>query len=231
MGVKIPLIIYTHTDYSDVWVLLFNQIKKYLNVFEIFMFVNDIHPDIPSDFTIITYDDTKVYTERLKECLNKLDRDIILFMHEDMIPLNTPNLTYINQYIDYIYKNMVDSVKLIYVTGTDTVSTIDTTLITNEYSKFSIQPTLIKVNTFLTLLDSVKPLNIWDFEAVIRTNGRDYMCKIGGEVKRGLYHCDSIVFPYIATAIVKGKWNFSEYNKELTELFTEYNIIEKRGRV
>jgi hypothetical protein len=41
---------------------------------------------------------------------------------------------------------------------------------------------------------------------------------------RGKYHYDSEVFPYIATAINKGKWNFSEYQEELSLLFKEYNI-------
>ena len=50
------------------------------------------------------------------------------------------------------------------------------------------------------------------------------MCKVGGEKKRGMYHYDSIVFPYICTAIVKGKWNMNEYQNELDKLFGEYNI-------
>jgi hypothetical protein len=33
-----------------------------------------------------------------------------------------------------------------------------------------------------------------------------------------------LVFPYIATAINKGKWNMSEYSKELDFLFKEYNV-------
>jgi hypothetical protein len=32
------------------------------------------------------------------------------------------------------------------------------------------------------------------------------------------------VFPYIATAINKGKWNMSEYRGELDILFEEYGI-------
>ena len=50
------------------------------------------------------------------------------------------------------------------------------------------------------------------------------MVRIGGERKRGLYHYDSLVFPYIATAINKGKWNYNEYQKELDIFFTEYEI-------
>jgi hypothetical protein len=58
------------------------------------------------------------------------------------------------------------------------------------------------------------------------------MVKLGNEIKRGVYHCDSIVFPYIATAINKGKWNTSEYKKELDILFKEYNINPNmRGEV
>ena len=58
------------------------------------------------------------------------------------------------------------------------------------------------------------------------------MVKLGNEVKRGVFHCDSIVFPYIATAISKGKWNTSEYKKELNFLFKEYNINPKeRGEI
>ena len=37
--------------------------------------------------------------------------------------------------------------------------------------------------------------------------------------KRGKYHYDSSVFPYICTAVIKGKWNYKEYKKELFEIF------------
>jgi hypothetical protein len=32
------------------------------------------------------------------------------------------------------------------------------------------------------------------------------------------------VYPYIATAIIKGKWNLSEYPIELGDLLSEYKI-------
>jgi len=50
-----------------------------------------------------------------------------------------------------------------------------------------------------------------------------------GEPKRGGHH-DSSIYPYIATAVVKGKWNLSEYKNELLPLLNEHNIvIENRG--
>ena len=45
-----------------------------------------------------------------------------------------------------------------------------------------------------------------------------------GEQKRGMHHYDSSVFPFIASAIVKGKWNLSEYPEELGSLLDEYEI-------
>ncbi len=102
---------------------------------------------------------------------------------------------------------------------------IDSTLISNQDSKFSIQPTLIKLKNFVSLLESTQPLNIWDFELAVPAEGKHYMVRLGDERKRGMYHCDSIIYPYIATAIIKGKWNYGEYMKELDELFNEYGIV------
>ena len=43
-------------------------------------------------------------------------------------------------------------------------------------------------------------------------------------------HYDSEIVPYIASALVKGKWNMSEYSKELIPLIDKYNInINERG--
>jgi hypothetical protein len=40
------------------------------------------------------------------------------------------------------------------------------------------------------------------------------------------------VFPHIATAFVKGKWNLKEYSHELSPLLKQFGIdINKRGEV
>ena len=47
---------------------------------------------------------------------------------------------------------------------------------------------------------------------------------------RGGNHYDSNVYPYIATALVRGKWNINEYPNELGNILKNYNIeINKRG--
>ena len=143
------------------------------------------------------------------------------FLHEDMVLFDEVNSDYIKRYYNLVNSGKVDSIKMAYTNSTNPASDIDNTLI---QSAFSIQPTLISKKSFVSLVESVPPLNIWKFEEAIESNDNHYMVRLGNEKQRGKYHCDSIVFPYIATAINKGKWNMSEYREELDKLFGEYNI-------
>ena len=65
---------------------------------------------------------------------------------------------------------------------------------------------------------------------VCRKNNIKGLFHYNNENKRGLSHYDSSVYPYIATAVVKGKWNFREYKKELLDILNKLNIdYSKRG--
>jgi hypothetical protein len=226
---ELNILLYTHTDYKDIWPPFFGQIKKYLPEAKINILVNKNDSDIPLDFVTITYDDSKAYTDRIKEGLSKLKCNEFLFIHEDMYLYDRPNISIIEKYMSYIKSKKADSIKLIYVAGNDTLSSFDSTLILNQYSKFSIQPTLISKETFQNKLNELQPLTIYELEKNIQNSGNDFMCKIGGEIKRGSDHYDSLVFPYIATAIVRGKWNYLEYRNELENILNEYNI-DKNNR-
>ena len=224
MGVNLPIVVYTHTDMKDIWPMFFGQFKKYLNDVKVYVAINKTDDTIPSDYIQLVYDDSKVYTDRWKEILPKIEEEIILFLHEDMILFDAPKLDVIEKYHKYILDNQANSIKLILAGDNFSEADFDKTLVYNEYSKFSIQPTIVKKEVFLSTIKSTGSLNIWNFEQAVIGTGRDYMVRIGGERKRGLYHYDSLVFPYIATAINKGKWNYNEYQKELDELFTQYEI-------
>lgn len=221
MGIELPIVVYTHTDMTDTWEMFFGQLKKYLPNNKVYVAVNKTDTNL-SDYIQIIYNDSNPYTDRWKEILPQIAEETILFLHEDMVLFDEVKLDYIERYYNLVNSDKVESVKLIYTNTTKPPSDIDSTLIE---CTFSIQPTLINRKNFVSLLDSVPPLNIWEFESAIQSNGNHYMVKIGGEKQRGMYHCDSIVFPYIATAINKGKWNMSEYQKELDKMFKEYGVI------
>ncbi len=223
MGISVPIIVYTHTDMKDIWPMFFGQLKKYIGDTKVYVAVNEDDTQI-SDYIRIIYDDTKQYTERWKEILDKVEEETFMFMHEDMILFDKLNFQLLEKYVGYVNDEMLDSVKLILAGDRFEQWPIDNTLVTNQYSKFSIQPTITRKDIFKEKVNGVSPLNIWQFEEAITTTGRDFMVKIGGERKRGIYHYDSLVFPYVATAINKGKWNLIEYQNELNPMFEEYNI-------
>lgn len=223
MGINVPIVIYTHTDMKDIWPMFFGQLKKYVGDTKIYVAVNKDDTQI-SEYIRIIYDDSKVYTERWKDILDKIEEETFIFMHEDMILFDKLNFQILEKYIGYVNDEMLDSVKLILAGDRFEQWPIDNTLVSNQYSKFSIQPTITRKDIFKQKVNGVSPLNIWQFEEAITTTGRDFMVKIGGEKKRGIYHYDSLVFPYVATAINKGKWNLNEYTDVLNPMFEEYNI-------
>jgi len=223
MGISVPIIVYTHTDMKDIWPMFFGQLKKYIGDTKVYVAVNEDDTQL-SDYIRIIYDDTNSYTHRWKEILEQVEEETFMFMHEDMILFDKVDFQYLEKYIGYIKNGLAESIKLILAGDVFDEWPIDKTLVTNEYAKFSIQPTITQKKLFQQLVQNLPPMNIWEFEKAIVSTGRDYMVKVGGERKRGLYHYDSLVFPYTATAINKGKWNMSEYSKELNEMFLEHNI-------
>ncbi len=96
---------------------------------------------------------------------------------------------------------------------------------------FAIQPSIWKTSKLIELLEHSGGDSIWEFEIAAQKTCRDrnifgYYVDDGG-IKRGRFHWDSKVYPYIATAVVKGKWNTKEYQKELIDIGLEYNIDYK----
>lgn len=202
---------------------MFESLKHFLPNEEVILCVNEKFDNIPEEYDIKYYDDSKTYTERLVELLNQIEDDLFLFIHEDMFLIDYPQMNYLKRYKQLVEEDKADSIKLIPVGSFDNQCIFEPTLYKNSYSKFSIQPTIIKRNTLLNLVKDVK-LNIWEFENHIMPNEHDYIARIGKEKKRGVHHYDSSIFPYIATAINKGKWNFTEYSNELIPILQECNI-------
>ena len=76
-----------------------------------------------------------------------------------------------------------------------------------------------KRKDFIYFLKCAGLKNIWDLElssGKIKHNIKGLMY-YGDEPARG-GHFDCNFWPYVATAIVKGNWNFREYNIELSEI-------------
>ena len=116
MGINLPIVVYTHTDMKDLWPMFFGQLKKYVSNTKIYVAVNEDDSYL-SDYTIVKYDDSKVYTERWKQILPQISEEVILFLHEDMILFDSIKPDYIKKYFEYVKNGEVNSIKLIFPYG------------------------------------------------------------------------------------------------------------------
>ena len=235
---KPTIVLYTHTDTKDVWPIFFGQTNLYLKDFKKIVFVNKEDDSIPGDYKQIYYDENCLYPTRVFNCLSQINDEVVLFLHEDMILYDLPNIKVIGEFTQLIKEDKADFIKLIKASdGTFSKSDLHFNLVNCPQNLlFSIQPTITKKSKLKEIYLFTPGSTIWDFESRVSDTCRSrgytncYMSSDESELKRGLAHWDSSIFPYTATAIIKGKWNYKEYQKELDILFVKYDIDKnKRG--
>ena len=228
-------IFYSHSDYSDIWELLFGQCDKYLKDQDKVLFTDK--GEVPEDWDVVYYDDKLPYQERVTSCLSKIDDEIVVFSHEDMVPYDVIDFKTLKEFEELIKDDSVDFIKLLRGGYTDNHAQSSE----HEYlvdcpanMVFTIQPTICKRRNLMSMYEDTPGSSIWEFEAntILTTNMYNFsgrMAYKSSDKKRGMYHYDSSTYPYIATAIVKGKWYTSDY-PEIKELLKTYKIeISERG--
>ena len=221
----IKLLLYTHSDYNWVWKYWHQQTDKYLKNFKKICLLNS-NSNFRDDYRIINYDDKKTYKNRILSCISNLhDDEIVLFAHEDMFLYDKPNFEILNIFYDLIKDEKCDVIKLIRAFENLKKTNINKNLLINPSKQlFSIQPSLLKIKTLKYIYENVPGDNIWEFEGNTNINFLNNLKSFCAfeealDKKRGKFHYDSSIYPYVCTAVVKGKWNFKEYKKELYEIF------------
>lgn len=228
------LVFYSHFDYSDVWPLLFKQTDKYFgDNYKKYLFTNKSSDIVPNGWQVVEYDEKLSYQTRVFECLKQVKEEIVIFSHEDMFLYSEPNYNEI-EYLSKLVKHTdIDIIKLIRAEYTQDLyrkSYLHPNVYENPYNLyFSIQPSMCKKDKLSKIYESTNGKTIWEFEVessrtALVNRIKSCMYYTGNENKKGLYHWDSDIYPYIATAIVKGKWNFESYEQILTEMLNELNI-------
>lgn len=231
-------IFYSHSDYSDIWDVLFGQCDKYLKNQSKVLFTDMAGKgNVPKDWDVVYYDEKLPYQERVTSCLAQLEDEIVVFSHEDMIPCDDIDFKTLKDFEELIRDDSVDFIKLL------RGGYSDNHLQSKEHAYlvdcppdmvFTIQPTICKKDRLMTMYSETPGSSIWEFEAQTLHTAAHHefagrMAYRSTDKKRGMYHYDSSTYPYIATAIVKGKWYTSDY-PEIKDLLKSYKIdITERG--
>lgn len=225
----LALVLYSHSDYSDLWEIAFKKINQFFKIEKKYIFINKINNNQIYDFIPIYYNDNLNYNKRVAECLNKINDKYILFLHEDMILYNQVDIKNLLEKYKFLCENPKFKYFRLIKSGITSCIQIHQNIfeISEQDFCFSITPSIWKKNTLFEICNILPSMNIWNLEI----NGSEYVKqnKIKGfywfdnEPKRGQNHFDSNLFPHICSAIFKGKWNM-EYKNELNEIFKEFNI-------
>jgi hypothetical protein len=242
---NVSLVINTFSNYSDLWRMFFDKLDRHIPDLKRYVFVDKETPDKNS--TVFYYNPNDMFRTQFLDCIKKVDEEYCIFISEDYVMYENANMDLIQRYVDILeenkqitfirfakgidfgepkYKNYDDLYELSHVLPYFYSQTAGLWRTRDLEKIFQNTP-----DSHIAGLDMSQQFEILASKTCRDLDIRGLFC-YHGEPKRGEHHYDSIVFPYITTALVKGKWNTSEYPNELIPLIEEYDIdINKRGEV
>jgi hypothetical protein len=169
-----------------------------------------------------------VWINAIREFCNVCDKYFI-YLQEDFILYDAVNISVINAYVNFLEENRQYSFVRLLRSGRCNGRQLSDTLYEIEQHNpniFAMQATLWRCDDYIRLMDVTRGNGWLETDAPYRRKMIDLnmmgVYHYDGENKRGRLHYDSNVYPYIATALVRGKWNVQEYPVELNLLSEKY---------
>ena len=221
MSKDVCLFMYSHSSYSDAWEPFIEQADAYMPSYTKMVFADKDMGKIPSHWRFISYNEDQTYSERIASCLEQVDSEVCILHHEDMFLYDQPQIDKMFEYENLVRNSSIDFIRLLRSVddptfpyrGSDTLYPIPT------HSKyfFSVQPSICKTDSLIKIYKNTKINHLREFEIKVQQTCRKLNIS-------GLFHYDTSVYPYIATAIVKGQWNLSGYPKRLKHILDKYKI-------
>lgn len=230
---NITLFTYTHSNCKDIWPIYFDLLDKHAPTFKSLVASNTVCEDYPKH-KFVSYED-KNYCKEIADIVeNNIDSEYLIYMQEDFFlyaDVNLDELNYVKSFLDETIVSYTRLIKCGEVTNfsiKDKIYWIQTPdQPHSSITSVSFQPTLWKTKDFVQVYRNTPYTRFQEgIEFAMSMNKLNYYATyyFNNEPKRGMMHYDSSVFPYIATAVVKGKWNISEYSEYLVNILNKYNI-------
>lgn len=247
---KASLVINSHSTNTDCLEIFFSQLEKHLAIdaFEkIYLFIDSVNEiSVPAYVNCILYDPEKCFTDQMIGCLSQVTEKYLLYSNEDYLFYGNSKPEVLSELIEIIEEGNLSYTRFVYtdIEKLPPFHNIEegTLLYISSFASncYSQTLSLWKTEDLLEIHEKGPKASIGErgnleghFEILARDTVKDLniqgLVVFGDDPKRGLYHYDSSIFPHIASALVKGKWNLSEY-PELSQILHENNInAETRG--
>lgn len=229
---RIFLVTYSHSNCSDVWPMFLGQLEQHVPSIRHNMLV-DVAPRMshPSLQTLFwAYDESEPYFKQWLSCSKHLWGGYAIYMQEDFILYDDVDLKALQNYVEFLDRTNYSFVRLIRAGFDPSLNHIENDLYAvncDNEDIFHMQATLWKRNVLEQLYreaSSEKWLEGPHWRDAARRLGIKGAFCYRGEKQRGKYHWDSSVFPYVCTAMSRGKWNLNEYPEILGSMLQKYNI-------
>lgn len=220
-------VVYTNSKCVDVFEIFKTQHDKFSKL-PLFV-ISDLHGDY-------NYNNEDAYYKHWLDALQFIEDRYFIYNQEDFILYDEVKLDVLENLCKFLEDNSEYSFVRLIKSGLNLPSEpIKENIYPvgfDSYPLYSMQATIWKKEAFVKLYEDTKQTKWFEsetYEDSCRSLGIKGLYYYNGESRRGGHH-DSSVYPYIATAVVKGKWNLSEYYEELYPLLIKHNInINERG--
>lgn len=213
----------THSKYADCWPLFFGQLEKHWPG----------HPQLVAStdnqsFGLFSgceyrfYDSRAPFGQQYLQGLSYVQTEYVLPLLEDFILFGDVDAAMIEEGIEFAGGREVRLTKV--TTGRPVHALQEGERWREREDIFTMQATIHRTDSLLA--DAVKGRHVktpWEWEEFHAKTMRPCVEPVTHGAKRGRSHYQSLVFPYIATALNKGFWSTTCYH-ELKPLLKQYGI-------
>jgi len=256
---SIGYFVYGHSEYDDLWDITFSRLKKYGQGFDdYYLFTDKVSKEIPDYITPITYDDNKLYSERLHHCLDRVNNEYVIYTHDDNFLRDHVDIEKIYSMKDLIHPLDISFIHLIR-SGVPCVNRsgfgfldlvefdheMNLYYLQDESKQFVGQPTLWDRKKFISVLSNNKAANTTSIERGEKSRDLESVETHNWMVENGVRGCyvydskvDKLLPPKnlswtsslfpTMNAVRKGRWYITEHKNELFDIFSEFNVDYKQ---
>jgi hypothetical protein len=230
---EVACVTYTTSKYSDIWPIHFGQLTKHLGGIKSYV-LSDKGSGEKFDFRdhqLIEHDDNDPYYLQYTNGLDQIKEEYVIYLQDDFFLYDDVDHTKILNVLDFLKNSSYDFARMIrcgYQTPLDMhVKDVFYEVDMQTSDAFSMQATMWKksrMRDLYTHVKSTKWLESEQWNLGCRNLGIKGTFTWAGESQIGKFHYDSTIWPYICTAICKGKWALDEYPEIMNRLIKEYNV-------
>ena len=236
-------VVNTHSSYHDVLDIFLRTFHRHCPNLKLYVFTDRYDDKMFSkNETVIVYQG-ETFRDQYLYGLSHVAENILLTLNDDYFLISDPDWEEIKRCIDLLKATDYAQLRLHrgpnFINKTEAKSLFHLDL--NSDFFYSQTVTLWKTSALIDVFRGTPPSGIArkgkeiQFEVIAnetcRKLGLTGLVYYNHERKRGRFHFDCTIFPYISSAIVDGRWNFIEYSKELEKIGESFDHdFEVRGK-